>query len=81
MCFRSVRWILWSELLRRVFDIDVLACPGCKGRMQVIAAIIKADVVAAILDALGKKSKRPLIRPTRPPPDLFEYSFPRSLDP
>lgn len=28
------RRIAWSELLRRVFAIDVLVCPGCGGRME-----------------------------------------------
>ena len=29
----------WADLMRRVFDIDVLACPRCGGRMRLIATI------------------------------------------
>jgi hypothetical protein len=29
----------WADLMRRVFDLDVLACPRCGGRMSVIATI------------------------------------------
>ncbi|MCB9555255.1 MAG: transposase [Deltaproteobacteria bacterium] len=31
------RRIVWSELLRRTFGFDVLACPRCDGRMRLIA--------------------------------------------
>ncbi len=27
----------WAELMKRVFALDVLACPGCGGQMKVIA--------------------------------------------
>lgn len=56
-------------MLRRVFDLDVLDCPNCHGRMKVIAAIMKADVVAAILESLGLDTEPPPIRPARAPPE------------
>ena len=31
---RTGRYLLWHELLRRVFEIDVLACPTCGGRLR-----------------------------------------------
>lgn len=34
----------WSALLRRVFQLDVLCCPCCEGRMVMLAAINDADV-------------------------------------
>ena len=73
---RSFRWILWAELLRRVFQVDALRCPRCAGRMNVIAAIVKADVIAAILKCLGLPSAPPSPRLPRPPPDLVEIPFP-----
>ena len=34
----------WADLMRRVFAVDVLECPRCKGPMKLIAALIrKAD--------------------------------------
>src|SRR5439155_3052488 len=29
----------WTDLLRRTFALDVLACPRCGGRMRVIATL------------------------------------------
>ena len=42
--------IPWSELLKKVFAIDVLAflaCPVCSGRMKIIAYIASATVGSA----------------------------------
>jgi hypothetical protein len=71
------RWILWAALLQRVFDVDPLTCPNCSGRMRVIAAILKADVVAKILQSLGLPAEPPEIRGARPPPEpgLVEYDL------
>lgn len=63
----------WAELLRKVFALDVLACPGCTGRMQLIAFIAEATVARRILDHLGLDSTGPpLVRPKTQPeqPDL-----------
>jgi hypothetical protein len=46
------RW-RWAELLRRVFAVDVLACPNCGGRMRVLATIDDPEVVRRILTHLG----------------------------
>ena len=61
--------MLWAELLSRVFGVDALECPKCRGRMKVIASILKADVVAAILESLGLDTEPPTIRPARAPPE------------
>ena len=39
--------------MRRVFDLDALACPRCGGRMRVIATVRDPAVVRAILAPLG----------------------------
>jgi hypothetical protein len=49
----------WAELLRKVFEIDVLACPQCGGRLQLIAFIAEPTVVKRILDHLGVNSTGP----------------------
>ena len=42
----------WSDLIRRVFLFDVLACP-CGGRYRFVAAIRDPDVVQSILAAIA----------------------------
>jgi hypothetical protein len=58
----------WADLMRRVFDVDVLACPRCGGRMAVIATIEAGDVVRKILHHLGLPAEPPSPLPARPPP-------------
>ena len=43
----------WASLLKRVFQIDILACAKCGGRMKVTAVIEQPDVVTKILGHLG----------------------------
>jgi len=62
------RGYLWAELMRRTFGIDVLACPGCGGRLRLLALIEQARVVERILRHLGRPTDRPVPRPARPPP-------------
>ena len=54
------RWLRWAELLRRVFRIDVLECPKCHGRREVIGFVVDPESIHAILSHLGL--------PTAPPP-------------
>ena len=58
----------WATLMARVFEIDVLECPHCKGRLRILAAIHPPDNTRKILDCLDL--------PTRAPPTTaadFEY--------
>ena len=34
-----VRRLAWAELMKRVFAIDVLACPRCRGPMRILARL------------------------------------------
>jgi hypothetical protein len=59
--------------MRRVFEVDVLVCPRCTGRMRILAAIHSTAAIRAILECLGL--------PTRAPPiaqavELFEEPEP-----
>ena len=58
------RRTLWAGLLRRVYALDLFACPHCSGRMRIIAAITQTTVIRAILRACGL----PAAPPARPPP-------------
>ena len=57
------------------FDLDVLACPRCGGRMRLLATIEDPQVIRTILAHLGLPTEVPFLSPPRPPParaaDLF----------
>jgi hypothetical protein len=60
----------WSELLKRVFAIDILECPRCLGRMRLVAAIHAPEALRRILECLGLPARAPPISPARPS-DIF----------
>ena len=60
----------WAELLKRVFEIDVLTCPWCGGQRRLIALITDGDVVRRILAHLGLPTAAPALAPARSPPEL-----------
>ena len=62
----------WAELMRRVFAVDVLECPACRGRMRVLAAIHSVSAIRAILECLGIPARPPPIAPPDPDPDRPE---------
>ncbi len=66
----------WAELLRKVFAIDVLECPECAGRLQVIAFIAEAAVARRILDHLGMDSRAPPLARARGPDEAFQNPGP-----
>jgi hypothetical protein len=57
------RRIAWADLLKRVFEVDALRCPGCGGRMRLIAAITDPSVAHRILECLGLPPRAPLLAP------------------
>jgi len=59
----------WAALMRRVFALDVLACPRCGGRLRVIATIQDPAVVRAILAPLGLAPGPASPCPAPPQPD------------
>jgi len=60
----------WASLLRRVFQIDILQCPRCQGRLTVLAAINDPSVAQKILRHLGLPTDGPRCAPARAPPEL-----------
>jgi len=54
---RSRYWT-WAALMRRAFDLDVLRCPRCAGRMQLIATIDDPAVIHRILAHLALPGAR-----------------------
>jgi len=61
------RRLPWAELLRRVYAVDVLACP-CGARAEVIAFVTAPDACVQILRHLGLPSRPPPLAPARAPP-------------
>ena len=53
----------WAELMRRVFELDVLECPRCLGRMKIVAAIHSPGAIRKILDCLDLSSRAPPLAP------------------
>ena len=60
----------WAQLLRRVFLVDVLRCPRCGGRRELIAEVRDPIAVRAILEHLGLDPGDFGPAPARAPPDL-----------
>ena len=52
-------------MLRRVFEIDVLKCPRCGGRMKIIATVTDPTVVRRILACIGLPARPPPVAPAR----------------
>jgi hypothetical protein len=59
----------WATLMERVFELDVLACPRCGGRMRILAAIDTPDAIHKILACLGLPTRNPPIAPAASAPD------------
>ena len=64
----GVRRYAWAELLRRVFEVDVLVCPHCGGARRLLAAITAPESIARVLSAMGLSSEAPELAPARAPP-------------
>ena len=62
----------WAELLKKVFAIDVLACPECSGRLQMIAFIADQGTARRILEHLELDATGPPVAVGRGAPESIE---------
>jgi hypothetical protein len=62
----------WATLLRRSFDVDVLACAQCRGRLRVLGEVTAPTVVRTLLENLGLPTQAPRPARARDPTDLFD---------
>jgi hypothetical protein len=53
--------INFAKLMLRVYDIDILACPRCNSRMQVISFITEHHVIRNILTSLKMATAPPTL--------------------
>ena len=50
----SPRYWRWAELMHRAFELDVLACPRCGGRLRFIGTVHDPGVIQRLLAHLGR---------------------------
>ncbi len=62
------RYYRWAELLRRVFEIDVLRCPRCGGTRRLLSAIQDPLSIEQVLRAMGLSCDAPELARARAPP-------------
>jgi hypothetical protein len=53
----------WARLIQKIYEVDPLTCPKCKGAMKIISFIDQPEVIKAILQHIGLWE-----RESRPPP-------------
>jgi hypothetical protein len=59
----------WSELMHRAFGYDLLCCPGCGGKMHLIACVLEPAAIRKILAHLGLPTEPPVPAPARASPE------------
>ena len=59
----------WAEMIRKVFEVDPMLCPGCGGTMRVVAFITDYPAIDRIIDhlKLGFVAEKP------PPFHIFRH--------
>jgi hypothetical protein len=63
----------WAQCFKRVYEINPLECPKCKGEMRIIAFVTNQREVSKIADSLGiPHSTAPPPIPRAPQQELFD---------
>jgi len=60
----------WATLLRRSFEVDVLCCASCGGRLRVLGEVTEPALVGLVLESLGLPREVPTVSRARDPTDL-----------
>ena len=64
----------WSQLMRRVFSIDILCCHRCGGRRELFSLLTDPPVIRRILRHLHLQADPPPLSPAYPRPELaFDF--------
>jgi hypothetical protein len=70
--YTSGAWrIDWATLLKRVHDVDALACP-CGGRLKFVEVVTEADRARRLLEQLGLDLAAPPVARARSPTGDFD---------
>ena len=64
----------WADLMRRVFELDVLACPRCGGRLRLIAVLEASEATKRILRHFRLPTEVPPPAPARAPPGVDDWA-------
>ena len=57
--------ILWVNLLKRIFSIDVLVCSRCKNRTSLVGVVCDPQTIQVTLTAMGLSPRPPRVAPAR----------------
>ena len=49
----------WARLLAKVYELDIMACPQCGRRMEVIAVILDPAEIRKIINCLARHGRGP----------------------
>jgi hypothetical protein len=60
------RYWSWAALMARAFQLDVLACPRCGGRLRLLATIVDPAVIASVLAGRAPSGPDPPLAPSPP---------------
>jgi Putative transposase len=71
LLYASSPRIDWANLLRRSFDVDVLACATCRGRLRVLGEVNDPAIVRLVLESVGLPAEAPRVARARDPTELF----------
>jgi len=61
----------WASLLRRSFQVDVLECPACRGRLRVLGEVTEPGRVKLVLESLRMPADAPRVARARDPTELL----------
>jgi hypothetical protein len=64
----------WARLIQKIYEVDPLVCPKCKGTRRIISAIDDRQVIRAILEHLGLWLVRSRPPPKAHAPPIMEYA-------
>jgi len=66
----------WARRIQKIYEVDPLVCPACRGEMRVIDFIEDQEVIRKILTHLGLWQIKARPRPVaHAPPDLAAAPF------
>jgi hypothetical protein len=66
----------WGEMIRKVYEVDLMVCPRCGGRMKAVAFLTEHAVVDRIIDHL-----KLTFTAERPPPGVAFQELLMAADP
>ena len=66
----------WAELLRRIFEVDPLACPRCRGLMRIVAVITRSLAPRARARAYPAVTESPAATTMLTHPDRGQFPSP-----